>query len=106
MKTLYRFKLDPDTGEITVNEITNYDTKENSSYRGSYYKYRGNSVYNYVKFSNIDRMFCNQVYTFNPNPEHAKQIVLDALYNKVEQSKKQYEKVYDTFAKLKYNSIM
>lgn len=106
MKILYRFKLDPDTGEITINEITNYVIVKDSPYRDPYYCYRGKSVNNYVKFSNIDRMFCNQVYTFEPNPEHAKQIMLDALYDKAEQLKKQYEKVYDTFAKLKYNSIM
>ena len=101
MKPLYRFKLDTETGKIIVKKINTYEENSTGAYREPYYRYRGDSCYNYVKFSNIDRMFCNAVYSFEPNPEHAKQIMLDALYDKAEQLKEQYDKTCDLFTKLK-----
>lgn len=90
MDTLYRFKLDTETGLIDVSEIKDYNIKKDS--RFTYYQYRGKSCTNWVKSKNIDKMFCNQVYTFNPDKEHAIKIMFDGLTDKINNALSIYKK--------------
>ncbi len=98
MKVLYRFKLDTETGEITTIKINNYE--DHTSGKSPYYRYRGSNQYNYVKVSNLDRLFCNSVYTFCSNPKHAKSIIRKALQEKADKLKSQYDAVCETISKM------
>lgn len=97
MKTIYRFKLNRQVNKIEVMEITNYETKVDI-YGDTYFRYRSftGSCYNYVREKNLDKMKNNQVYTFNPDIAHARDIIIEALNYKIETLKKDIDHIETT----------
>ena len=81
MKTIYRFGLNTEDGTIKVREINDYEYRR-MPYDKSYYRYRGNSQWNYAKEKNFDKMVNNAVYSFNPSEKHTKEIMRGALLDK------------------------
>jgi len=100
MDTLYRFRLDTETGKVEKLVITEYHLVRPGS-RDEAYRYRGKSVTNYVKLSNLDRMFCNQVYTFNPSEQHAIEIMMQELTDKIDDIQSQLDRMKGIQAKLR-----
>ena len=99
MKTLYRFRLSPDnSGKIEKRAITDYEEW------GEYYRWKGDSCTCWVKKCNLDKMFVNGVYTFNPNENRAKRIFIGALTKKADKYLAEYNKVMRTIDKIEGNN--
>lgn len=79
-KPLYRFKLDEEKGQISKLEINDYS--EVVWYSKREYRYRLMGSIRDVKSKNLDRFVHDQVHTFNPDFEHARQIMLDDIGTK------------------------
>ena len=99
MDTLYRFRLNKETGKIDTFKITEYSVV-GGVYSRKCYRYHGPSCTNFVDFKNIDKMFCNQVYTFNPDINAARQIMLDTLNDKADMLRKEYDTIRDILEKM------
>lgn len=82
MQPLYRFKLDEETGEITRLEITDYDLFRWSNGE-EYYRWQilSNGHYCYIK-KDMDRYKSKRLYSFNPDIEHAREIIKQAINEK------------------------
>lgn len=99
MRPVYRFKLCDFTGKISVTKITVYEEGKWSNTR-KYYKYRGTSCVNYFYSDSMDRFKNNQVYSFNPDLEHAREIIRQALEMKANKAHLDYLKYIDKLEKL------
>ena len=92
MKTLYKFILDTDTGKISVQEITDYDYEEGYWInRKKYWRYKSGSWY-YCYENDLDRYKCGHVYSFNPDFDHAYEIIIHELKSRADKAKAEYEK--------------
>ena len=82
MQPLYRFKLDEETGEITRLEITDYALSHWNNGE-QYYRWQimSNVHYCYLK-KDMDRYKCKRLYTFNPDFEHAREIIKQFISEK------------------------
>jgi len=94
-KPLYRFRLNTEDGSIEVKEITEYVEWP------SCYRYRGSGQYNYARKKHIDKMYCNGVYSFDPDPDHAKEIIIAALSEKAADLYAQYKHINNLLYELK-----
>lgn len=99
MKTLYRFRLNPD-GSIETQTIDDYTEAFTNK---THYKWQGKSCVCWVKKTNLDKMFCNAVYTFNPDVNYARNIIINALNDKASNLQKELDKVRDMIDKIKEN---
>lgn len=95
MKILYRFRLNPD-GSIETQPIDNYEDAW-----GDRYKWQGTFCVCWVKKKNLDKMFCNAVYTFNPDVNYARNIIINSLNDKANNLQKELDKVRDMIDKIK-----
>ena len=85
MKPLYRFKLN-DNGQIETRVIDTYEET------GAFFVYKFNSVTHWVSKHNLYSVFHNQVYTFNPDIDRAKEIMYDTFMKKAKHAYDEYEK--------------
>ena len=72
--TLYRFKVDLENGYMERIEIKDYS--KIVYYNKIEYRYRLLGSIRVVRTSSLDRYLHEQVHTFNPDFEHAKEIIL------------------------------
>lgn len=97
---LYLFKLNEETGEIEqVFATLHYEETVVSKYIDTRI-YGIDLPYTYgtirVRKENIDKCVNYRVYTFNPDPVHARQIIYNTIYEKKEKTRKElnrWEKV-------------
>lgn len=84
-KTLYKFVLDKETGTISTVEITKYKYQQYSSNGREFLRYgiKSASYYCYLA-TDLDAFKSGRVYSFNPNVEHARQIMIQTLQKKHE----------------------
>lgn len=98
MKPLYYFKIDEKTGKITCQEITKYEEGRWTSNK-MYYRWKGNSGASMYAYTNdLDRFKDWHVYTFNPDYDHAYEIIYDGLQEKLlaaEKTYKRFQRVFD-----------
>lgn len=81
-KTLYKFVLDKETGTISTVEITKYKYQQYSN-GVEFLRYGTKSTTYYCCFAtDLDAFRSGRVYSFNPDVEHARQIMIEALQNK------------------------
>lgn len=99
--TLYRFKFYEDTGELESEAIEDY--REVAWYGKAEYRYKLLGSVRVVKASNIDKYIYEQVHSFNPDENHARQIIksaIEARYlkacNDVQKYKQLLEKIKKT----------
>lgn len=76
-ETLYRFSLDPDTVKIVRQEIPEWYIVTRGYLRKTVYRYKLNRRIYETKADNIDTYSYNSVHSFNPDIEHARQIMLE-----------------------------
>ena len=88
MDTLYRFRLNDD-GTIETQVIEEYEEWRDR------YRWRGKSCTCWVKRKNLNKMFVNAVYSFDPDKERAKLIMIQSLKSKAEECMKEYNKRMD-----------
>ena len=102
-KPIYKFKLDVRAGGIDVTKITRYEFVrfDNSIWNPDkdFYRYRAISQWAYIKQVNLDRMFHNTVYSFNPDIKQIKKIMAATLKEKAIKLQKEYEKTLDIYNK-------
>lgn len=83
-KTLYKFVLDTETGTISTVKITKYKYQQYANGREFLrYGIKSASYYCYLA-TDLDAFKSGRVYSFNPDEEHARQIVIQALQDKYE----------------------
>ena len=99
MKPIYKFVLDEETGKINVQELTEY-TECNWSNKERYWRYRGPGCWMYIYESKLDRYLSGHVYSFNPDTEHAKKIILDSVSAKASKAFKEYKRWSEVQSKL------
>ena len=86
---LYCFRLDPETGELTRYEVWNYYTVTNFYSNKKAYKFRGqigaNTYDKYtVKFEDLNRFAWFKLFTFDPDMDKARQLILADLDERIE----------------------
>ena len=74
---LYRFKFNEENGKLESEAIKDY--KEVIWYDKKEYRYKLLGSVRVVKAGNIDKYTHEQVHSFNPNIDHARRIILDAI---------------------------
>lgn len=101
MKSLYKYILDEDTGNITVREITEYRVKENEfTHRKTYiHKDRYGTVY--TREESFDQLKHNIVYSFDSDILHAKSIIMNNVKIRRAKAKREYERWNGVFEKLR-----
>ena len=83
-KTLYKFVLDKETGTISTVKITKYKYQKYTNNR-EFLRYCKNSTEYYCYLpTDLDNFKSGRVYSFNPDEEHASQIIIQALQDKYE----------------------
>ena len=81
-KTLYKFVLSEETGTISTVEITKYKYQQYANGREFLrYSMKSTSYYCYLA-TDLDAFKSGRVYSFNPDVEHARQIMIEALQDK------------------------
>lgn len=81
-KTLYKFVLDEETGTISTVKITKYKYQQYANGREFLrYGIKSASYYCYLA-TDLDAFKSGRVYSFNPDVEHARQIMIEALHSK------------------------
>ena len=93
MEPLYRFKLN-DNGQIETRVIDTYEET------GAFFVYKLNSVTHWVSKRNLCSVFHNQVYTFNPDVNYARKIILKTLNDKADTLQRELDKVKDMIGKI------
>lgn len=107
MKPLYYFKLNAETGELTRKEIKEYEEKNSTNYTyGNRHYYRWKNVcYMYCYDNDLDRFKHNHLYSFNGDYDRAYKIVHDALFEKVDEATKTYNKLMTLFNKVQFRGM-
>lgn len=98
---LYRFKFDEESGTIKSEAIEDY--KEVIWYDKKEYRYKLLGSVRVVKDWNIDKYIHEQVHSFNPDIDHARRIILDAIeakYCKAYKDQSKYKKILRKLEKL------
>lgn len=80
MQPIYCFKELP-TGEITKREIPEYNVRELYNHKKVYYYIISNRRYDF-KESDIDKLIRDRVYSYDPDIEHARKVILNSLLKK------------------------
>lgn len=91
MKPIYRFTLDEATGVITRTEIAQYEERHWNN-KETYYKYKDRNGVKYIQSYQIDKFKSGRVYTFNPDENHAKQIIKAELLARKDKAQKELER--------------
>lgn len=99
MKPLYRFTLNKETGKINVQVITEYDSGKWLSNTG-YLKYKENGIWKYCYTDKMDKFLSGHVYSFNPDPTHAKDIIVEAIGQKLAKAQKEVERWAKVFKEI------
>ena len=90
MKTLYCFKYNVETNTIEMQVIPEYDSGSHYPHnRRSYMRFKYNNIVRYAYDSQIDQFKSGRVYTFNPNPIHALNIMTEGLKEKLAKAKRE-----------------
>lgn len=92
MKPLYKYVLDEDTGKITVQEISDYHIKENEYTHRKTYVHKEKYGTVYTREESFDQLKHNTVYSFNPDIEHAKEIIWKSILEKFDKASEQKQK--------------
>lgn len=103
MEPLYCFRLYPEIGEITCLKITNYSTVTLCEFTGRYcfeYVDPTTKYLNRVRPENIDKLVHNKVYSFDPDIDHAKEIINNAILDKLNAAQAEKEKWLEIYNKL------
>ena len=103
-KTLYLFKLDAETGEIKCTSIYNYSIKYvsiNSPCKDDYYRFEMDYHIKYAYRRDLDRYKNYQVYSFDPDINHARKIIFDALNEKSMKAYDDYKRFSILLSKIK-----
>lgn len=83
-KPLYKFVLNEETGTISTVKITKYKYQQYANGREFLrYGLKSASYYCYLA-TDLDAFKSGRVYSFNPDVEHARQIIIQALQDKYE----------------------
>ena len=91
MDSIYKFTLIEDTGEIVKTEISQYERKCWSN-NDVYYRYKGNCGVMYIYERQLDQFKSGRVYTFNPDENHAEQIIKAELLARKDKAQKELER--------------
>lgn len=91
MDSIYKFTLIEDTGEIVKTEISQYERKCWSN-KDVYYRYKGKSGLMYIYERQLDQFKSGRVYTFNPDENHAEQIIKVELLARKDKAQKELER--------------
>ena len=110
METLYCYKLDELSGEITKFEILEYhfkknawsDTKDEYCFRADLYE-RANYPY-CVKRNQLDRLVHDKVFTFNPDIDYGVQVIKDTVLDREKTATKELNKYKNLLAKINMNT--
>ena len=95
---LYRFKFDEESGTIEPEAIEDY--KEVVWYGKTEYRYKMNGTLRVVKAGNIDKYIYEQVHSFDPDIDHARRIILDAIKAKYYKAYEDQSKYIEILSKL------
>lgn len=83
-KKLYKFVLNEETGTISTVEITKYKYQQYANGREFLrYGMKSTSYYCYLA-TDLDNFKSGRVYSFDPDVEHARQIIIQTLQKKHE----------------------
>lgn len=91
MEPLYKFILDEETGEIRVQKITDYEDGKWTD-REKYWRFKKSGSYMYCYAKDLDRFKSSHVYSFNPDINHAKDIIVEAIGQKVAKAQAEVER--------------
>lgn len=103
MEPLYCFRLCSDTGKITRLKIEDYSQVTLCTFTSRYcleYTDPTTKYLNRVRPENIDKLVHNKVYTFNPDIDHAKEIINKAILDKLNAAQAEKEKWLEIYNKL------
>lgn len=103
MEPLYCFRLYPDTGKITCLKIEDYSQVTVCTFTSRYcleYVDPTTKYLNRVRPENIDKLVHNKVYTFDPDPDRAKEIINNAILDKLNAAVAEKEKWLEIYDKL------
>lgn len=99
MQPLYRFTLDKDTFKISVIEVTDYEEGKWTT-REKYWKYKVSGTWHYCYTRDIDRFKNCHVYSFNPDISHAKDIMIEAIGQKLIKAQTEVERWAKAFKEI------
>ena len=99
MDSIYKFTLIEDTGEIVKTKISQYERKCWSP-KDVYYRYKGKSGVMHIYERQLDQFKNGRVYTFNPDENHAKQIIKAELLARKDTAQKELERWQAVLEKL------
>lgn len=92
MKPIYKFVLDEETGEITVQEITEYRIKVHEFTHRKTYIHKAIYGANYTREESFDQLKHSHVYSFNPDIAHARKIILESVNARASKAFKEYKR--------------
>ena len=100
MQPLYRFKLNYETGEVTRLEITEYDLCQWSNGE-QYYRWQimSNVHYCYIN-RDLDKYKSKRLYSFNPDFEHAREIIKENISAKRCEAHEEYLRTTELLEKI------
>lgn len=93
---LYRFKFNEESGELDAEAIEDY--REVVWYDKREYRYKLLGTIRVVRANNIDKYIYEQVHSFNPDINHAKQIIKNSMtvkYLKASEDAERYRKILE-----------
>lgn len=98
MEPLYRFTLDKDTFKISVKEITDYEEGKWTN-RDKYWRYK-TDCWHYCYTRDIDRFKNYHVHSFNPDINHAKDIMIEAISQRLIKAQTEVERWAKAFKEI------
>lgn len=111
MKPLYCFKLDEHTGKLSKFEVNEYEKVCLSKYTkrcAFFYKHtlgKQTETKYEVYECNLDKFVNWKVHTFNPDVEHVKRIILDALLERENKAQADLDRWQDARAEFEIENI-
>lgn len=98
MKPLYRYRLDTENGNISLQVINDYE--ECKSFMGltpPIYRFKHKSIMQYVKVTNIDRVCNYSYYTFTEDIDIAEQKFKEHIQNKINIANEEVKKLNNLY---------
>ena len=99
MNPLYKFVLDEETYKISVQEITDYEDGKWTD-RNKYWRYKKSGSYMYCYAKDLDKFKNFHVYSFNPDINHAKDIMIEAISQRLIKAQTEVEKWAKAFKEI------
>lgn len=105
METLYCFKYDTETCEISKIKIQRYTVEQNKytgrkTYKWSYPRINSVDMHYCLSEQKLDRYVSSKVFTFNPDVENVKQIIYSTLEERKDKAYEEYAKYQEMIHKI------